>query len=371
MVPVRLDLTGLPWRDLAGFHIRFRHTKPEKLNPDDSPDQFRRFSDEQKGEAGNITASRKAFELKGPSSTPTPEDPVVNLLYVEWFSTANGQVLLESGDLQIEILDGPTWTMTPEEEEDVRKSVEPKADESVRDMIERTIGPVLEQSRSAFERDEEADPVDIEEDLENAPSTLWMEALGERIALEMYLDETLDFEIAWEEVRPIFRKEHPHLCPLKPREEKEFKIYIEESVAEMLGDYSDEAWLNPALGDLPPLVEHCTRVASYLEHLSGKPSNPRLADDLFDQVTDGTAAMLQKVKAVFRPEGTKTVHPTAGNLTELKKARSDLKHAIDAMHKAATLDEEVADLILTLLPGLSSLMTRMHEVIGALELELE
>jgi hypothetical protein len=78
----------------------------------------------QRGVAGEITASRKVRVLDVPleeatrltqSGTPPPEH-FANALYLEWFSEANGRVVIESGDYQIEVSPAE-WQLSPEDEE--------------------------------------------------------------------------------------------------------------------------------------------------------------------------------------------------------------------------------------------------------------
>lgn len=50
--PVSLDLQGNPWRDLAGLRLRFSNPRPKPGPPEG-------LQSLQKGQAGDITASRK------------------------------------------------------------------------------------------------------------------------------------------------------------------------------------------------------------------------------------------------------------------------------------------------------------------------
>ena len=49
-----------------------------------------------------------------------PPEHMANCLYLEWFSEANGRVVIESADYELTI-SAPEWRMTPEEEEERAK----------------------------------------------------------------------------------------------------------------------------------------------------------------------------------------------------------------------------------------------------------
>lgn len=121
--PVELALAGNCWRDLAGRRLEF-------TNPEPRPGDLGGFPLEQKGAAGDITASRK---VKVPD---IPMDQIGeyyaakkpfpwhwgNSLYLEWFSETNGRVVIESASYDLKIVGEPAWEMTPEEEEEQRRA---------------------------------------------------------------------------------------------------------------------------------------------------------------------------------------------------------------------------------------------------------
>lgn len=119
--PIKLDLTGNPWADLAGHVLRFR-------NPEPKPGSTDSFNARQQGVVGDITASRK---VKVPDCSkeeflkcyeerrPFPWH-WANSLYLEWFSLPNGRVVIESASYELEIESEPTWTMDAQDEEQQR-----------------------------------------------------------------------------------------------------------------------------------------------------------------------------------------------------------------------------------------------------------
>jgi len=121
--PMELKLEGNCWRDLAGRRLEF-------TNPEPKPGDLDGLTTRQEGTAGDITASRK---VKVPD---IPMDQIGeyyaarkpfpwhwgNSLYLEWFSTRNGRVMIESACYDLKIIGEPAWEMTPEEEEAQRRA---------------------------------------------------------------------------------------------------------------------------------------------------------------------------------------------------------------------------------------------------------
>ena len=117
--PVVLELKGNAHPDLAGCLLTFTNPLPcvahqhlDSLNPI------------QRGMIGDLTASRKVRvpsvpmeEFLGwPKGNGKPPSHWANCLYLEWFSEANGRVVIESADYELKI-SAPEWRLTPEEEE--------------------------------------------------------------------------------------------------------------------------------------------------------------------------------------------------------------------------------------------------------------
>ncbi|MDA3874358.1 MAG: hypothetical protein PF795_10430 [Kiritimatiellae bacterium] len=115
-VPVHLDLRGFPNPDLAGVVMRFQNPKADTPLPHD-------LNPIQQGRTGDLTASRKNRILDCPveeamalakQNLPFPEH-WGNTLYLEWFSSYNGRVVVEIGDAEVQVEGAPTWRMTDEE----------------------------------------------------------------------------------------------------------------------------------------------------------------------------------------------------------------------------------------------------------------
>src|SRR5882672_6784849 len=117
--PVALELKGNAWPDLAGCLLTF--TNPQKRTPHPHLDSLQPI---QRGSIGDLTASRKVrlFDVPLQEALDTihrkekPPEHMANSLYLEWFSEANGRVVIESADYQLTI-SAPEWRLTHEENE--------------------------------------------------------------------------------------------------------------------------------------------------------------------------------------------------------------------------------------------------------------
>src|SRR5438874_1215369 len=97
--PIQLELKGNACADLAGSLLSFENTKETVPMPTDG-----KFTKVQRGDAGDITASRKVRVFDIPfeeayarlkKKLPVPEH-LANCLYIEWYSDLNGRVVIES-----------------------------------------------------------------------------------------------------------------------------------------------------------------------------------------------------------------------------------------------------------------------------------
>ncbi|MDB6115386.1 MAG: hypothetical protein JWQ62_2331 [Lacunisphaera sp.] len=111
--PIALELAGNCWRDLAGRRLEF-------TNPEPKSGDLGALAAMQSGRVGDITASRKVKVPDIPreqigeyyaAKKPFPWH-WGNSLYLEWFSEANGRVIIESAGYELRIIGAPTWEMT-------------------------------------------------------------------------------------------------------------------------------------------------------------------------------------------------------------------------------------------------------------------
>jgi len=118
--PLALELKGNAWPDLAGCLLEFTNVHPRV------PHQHLDLLDPvQRGGIGDLTASRKVRVFDVPLEEALemirrkekPPEHMANSLYLEWFSEANGRVVIESADYELKI-SAPEWRMTPEENQE-------------------------------------------------------------------------------------------------------------------------------------------------------------------------------------------------------------------------------------------------------------
>ncbi len=197
--PVMLELQGNAWPDLAGCLLTF--TNPQKRSPHPHLDLLDPF---QRGNIGDLTASRKVRVFDVPLEKALemirrkekPPEHMANSLYLEWFSEANGRVVIESADYAPTI-SAPEWRMTPEEDDE--RAIQAAAG---MDDFMRKLGEAIEQhQRGQKHPDEEWNEHDYEKFLKESDTCTdkYMELLDKyggsdeaeaRIAKEMgWLDE--------------------------------------------------------------------------------------------------------------------------------------------------------------------------------------
>ncbi len=118
--PIVLELTGNAWPDLAGCLLTFANPQPRVPHP-----HLEMLDLLQRGSIGDLTASRKVRVFDIPlqealdmyQRKEKPPEHMANCLYLEWFSEANGRVVIESADYTL-TMSTPEWRLTREEDEE-------------------------------------------------------------------------------------------------------------------------------------------------------------------------------------------------------------------------------------------------------------
>ena len=116
--PVLLELAGNARPDLAGCLLTFQTPKATYALP-----KRPAFQSPQQGQIGNLSASQKVRVFTVPEAEAfammdrgeRPPERLANSLYLEWFSEANGRVVIESADYEL-VISAPEWRLTPAEE---------------------------------------------------------------------------------------------------------------------------------------------------------------------------------------------------------------------------------------------------------------
>jgi hypothetical protein len=156
--PVRLELKGNCLRDLAGCLIQFHNPKARETN-EEKPELV---ASAQNGVIGDVTASRKVrvFDvpleeaMKIARENGSPPEHMANSLYIEWFSDANGRVVIESAEFVMKV-SPVAWTMSVEEEREQIAATQ----QAMRDWLDRLDEALQSEQEETF--DPEADkPLD-------------------------------------------------------------------------------------------------------------------------------------------------------------------------------------------------------------------
>lgn len=210
--PVVLELKGNAWPDLAGCLLTF--SNPQKRVPHHGLDSLHPV---QRGSIGDLTASRKVRVFDVPLTEALdmihrqekPPEHMANSLYLEWFSEANGRVVVESADYELTI-SAPEWRLTPKEDEERARQAAAGMD----DFMQKLTEAIEQHQRGQKDPEEPWDEHDYEKFLKesDARTDKYMELqekygdsdeAEEKIAKEMGWDRELTEEEAEEERKRI------------------------------------------------------------------------------------------------------------------------------------------------------------------------
>jgi hypothetical protein len=251
--PIRLELDGNPWRDLAGHLLRFTNPTPKAGPPEG-------LAEEQAGVVGDITASRKVkvpeISMEELMECYEKKQPFPwhwgNSLYLEWFSRRNGRVVIETTDFTLELDATAAWTMSEDEELAQRRANE----EAMTGFMDRML-----LAGGGEEEDDEDEPQSKAEAEADADSAR-MDTLLDRVQARMEREGHGDFERILVEERARLKRERGEVDPvLTPEQQAERQKRIEEMNA-----ICAEAVAAPAADDWKdrqrhPLVERCKELA--------------------------------------------------------------------------------------------------------------
>ena len=175
--PVMLELEGNAWPDLAGCLLTF--TNHQKRIPHPHLDSLHPI---QRGRIGDLTASRKVRVVDVPLQEALdtirrrekPPEHMANSLYLEWFSEANGRVVIESADYELSI-SAPEWRMTPEQDAERAR----QAAAGMADFMGKLTEAIEQHQRGQKDPEEEWDEHDYEKFLKesDARTDKYMELL--------------------------------------------------------------------------------------------------------------------------------------------------------------------------------------------------
>ena len=331
--PIIIELEGNAWPDLAGCLLTF--TNPRPRDPHQHLDSLHSL---QRGTIGDLTASRKVRVFDVPMEQALemcrrqekPPEHIANSVYLEWFSEANGRVVIESADYEVAI-SAPEWRMTPDEEQHRAK----QAAAGMKGFMQRLNDAVEAHRRSLKDPEDNWDEQDYEKFLKesDARTDKYMELLDkygnseeaqEKIAKEMGWDDG-DAETAEERAEWV--------------EEMNEVLENVQDVPEPEPDPAREGidWIRTENGDIAhPLQHRCfesvIRVHHQIKSLGLEETSDRDLEQFIGEFQITGAKLAGALGNIVRgdpfPEPAFTV--------------AYLKRALDHLHKAQTGLEAVA-----------------------------
>jgi hypothetical protein len=330
--PVVLDLTGNPWRDLAGHLLRFTNPMPKPGLPEG-------LADEQRGTVGDITASRKVKVPDVPmaelmelvrQSRPFPWH-WGNTLYLEWHSASNGRVVIETASYSLKLEGIATWTMS-EEDEVAQRRANGEAMSTFMDRLTMT---------SPDDSDDDAPHSRAESTADKESER--MNRLLDRVLARMERESDSDFETIMEEESARLRREcgepEPELTPEELEQRREWSEELDaiETNTEALTKSEDASWQDE---EQPrhPLVTRSTDLAVRLHReVKGWLPEGASAEHPLSEIVTGVmiagaklAGALTNHDFEWPPE-----ELFAGDvLVRLKKARGHLRDALAGVDAA-------------------------------------
>jgi hypothetical protein len=261
--PLELALAGNAWRDLAGHRLVFRNPHPQAGSTDG-------LAARQSGVAGDITASRKvrvpevdvAEMMRLASAGLDYPWHWGNSLYLEWFSQANGRVVIESSSYELTLDSDALWVMTGEEEK-AQQQVNAQTLTDFMQRLDRAVADVTAVSGEAAgdDDDEPQSAAEAAADAEDARQSLLLDRIGRRLDEEGMDGDNFERVLDEEHARLRRERGEPEPPPPTPEEEEEQRARIEElnaAAEEAMKEYE----LPGAPGHLDhPLVIRCRDLA--------------------------------------------------------------------------------------------------------------
>jgi hypothetical protein len=332
--PVVLELKGNAWPDLAGCLLTFAN--PQKRIPLPQLDSLHPI---QRGSVGDLTASRKVRVFDVPLEQALemsrrkekPPEHMANCLYLEWFSEANGRVVIESAEYDLTV-SAPEWRMTPKEEEERANQAAAAMDEFMKRLTES----VERHQRGQKDPEEPWDEHDYEKFLKesDARTDKYMELL-DKYGDSEEAEARIDKEMGWD--RELTEEE----AKAEDQRIEEINAACEAALnePEPQPDPHREGidWIRTEHGDLRhPLQDHCFESAFRFRRQAGElglgaSGDTDLEQFLFEFQTTGVK-LGGALSSIARGEGFPDPAFTVAYL----------KRALDHLHKSQAGLEGVA-----------------------------
>jgi hypothetical protein len=341
--PLALELKGNAHRDLAGCLLTFANPLKRLVHP-----HLDLLNPMQRGVAGDLTAARKArvFDLPFEEADDmlkrkqNPPEHLANALYLEWFSEANGRVVVESADYKLTISE-PSWQLSPQDEEQRARDVAAAMDE----FTQRLTAAIERHQRGQKDPAEPWDEHDYERLLResDARTDKYIELL-EKYGDSDEAEAKIAKEMGWDKDEELTEEE-----AARQREGiEEMNRACEEALNEPPSEPEPHRegidWIRTADGDVRhPLQHRCFESAIRFRQRADELGLDRCEDRDLDQFL--SEFQITSVKLAGALSGLAQGHDYRDNAFTV----AYLKRALDHLHKAQAGLEAVAPK--TLLPN--------------------
>jgi len=353
--PLILQLKGNCWSDLAGCLFSFRNPSPSE------EDNSVCLAPLQRGVVGDMTASRKvrvpAVSAERLQELVQRSEPIPtklgNSIYLEWFSEANGRVVVEAAHYHCEI-SAPQWVMSPEQENDQRQQNQ----DNLQDFLQNLVNQ--QSFLDITEEDEDVEPEPLDEfewerllRKSDQITDQYLEAL-EKFRDDPECDRRVAEAMGWDwlleegdlpDDNPLydFVREatgNDILAPGEDDDEEEEEEEDEEEDDEIAEEDEDE---EDEIGMEHPLASRARDLACNLYRVAEqrgllKSQDPTLLSLL--TCTNATAAKLAGALSAVSPDGDTDFGFVVATL---KRALTPLHQAIAAADRVGEMDPEETD----------------------------
>ena len=202
--PLEINLHGNCMRDLAGCKLTFENPLPRR------EPIVEQLSSQQTGFTGDMTASRKSKiptvtdeKLMRLLRTKSPIPFVMaNLLYLEWFSSENGRVVVESSGFKLDVSE-PAWVMNSEDE----KEQATESQENFYRFLDQLTGvaELGDDDEEFLEEEVEEEDLEEEDDIDNEWDTIEEEEPLNEFEWEQELREADKRAMAYQEASDRYK----------------------------------------------------------------------------------------------------------------------------------------------------------------------
>lgn len=340
--PISLDLVGNGLEDLAGRCLRFENPWSRPL-----PEDYQQLACKQQGTVGEMTAGRKVkvadIPFLEPGELEATNDPSLfhwaNGLYLEWYCTRHGRIVIESTDFKLEADTKTKWLSAETAGEPSQEAHAETVDDLI-DHVAKNDGDLGSEAnddapQSKIEAEAEAEAEDLE---------LLYDRVAARLNQQFEINAEVHNEIIAEE-RARLRRERglPELEPDSWEEDEAEAYWLHEKEARMQELF--EADLCPLDEERRhPLVRRCQdlslRLVDDIDHHGWAPEHATTEHPLHEITNSLCSAAAKLAGALCCVAYWPNISFPGSSLVRLKKARRCLTDAGSGLK--AVREEELA-----------------------------